>query len=100
MCQKTERDFPREVDGVYPFIYLDLRHIKGTENSVADALTRDLDNALDKKTSDEINDDNDENETNFISALFVEDDSECLINEQSLDSELETILSGREKNNS
>ena len=46
---------------------------------------------------DEINDDNEENETNFISALFVEDDSECLINEQSLDSELEKILSGRKK---
>ena len=64
---------------------------------MANALTRDLDNTLDKKTDEEINDDNEENETNFISALFVEDDSECLINEQSLDSELEKILSGRKK---
>ena len=98
-AKKTERDFPRE-ERWMEFIHLytsDLRHIKGTENNVADALTRDLDNALDKNTGDEINDDNDENETNFISALFVEDDSECLINEQSLDSELETILSGRKK---
>ena len=71
--------------------------LKGTENSVADALTRDLDKTLDKKTDDEINDDNEENETNFISALFVEDDSECLINEQSLNSESEKILSGRKK---
>ena len=54
-------------------------------------------NTLDKKTDDEINDDNEEKERNFISALFVEDDSECLINEQSLDSELEKILSGRKK---
>ena len=72
------------------FIHLytsDLRHIKGTDNSVADALTRDLDKTLDKKTDDEINGDNEENETNFISALFVKDDSKSLINEQRRDSE-------------
>ena len=72
MQKKTERDFPRE-ERWMEFIHLctsDLRHIKGTENSVAGALTRDLDDTLDKKTDDEINDDNEENEIIWGKSLY------------------------------
>lgn len=104
MHKKSKRDLPREERWLeYISIYTtDIRHIKGTHNVVADALSRHLENIPDSinvmlptvHQNSQYLDVSPDCPISSISALFIESDLHNLATSQEEDSELPQILDG------
>ena len=89
MQRTADRDIPRETRHLnYISIYTtDIRHISGTDNTVADALSR--------GEEDQPEQNPDEDDHPFCFAILSDSETEKLQKEQNSDTDLQDILSGK-----
>jgi len=93
IAKKSPRDLPREERWLeYIAIFTtDIRHIKGTHNVVADAISRHQEDEVEQEAE------NNNSDNLAISAIFTHHLADELVTAQQNDQELREILAGRKK---